>query len=197
MRRIAFPRSEATNLVLSLAGRMLSAVALVLLISCSSSTSSPAVSNASSTAAATAAAGALPEPCSLITQAEVENVLGKGATMTPVANQRTGMHECRLKAATTGTIEVIVIVVHNADLWDATKKAMLPPNSDAKSVSGLGDDAFVGRAIGYNVRKGNKYVQVFGAVTNNDAANDKATRYLAERAASRLSRNFDRWLIFL
>ncbi len=106
--------------------------------------------------------------------------------MTPVNNQRIGMQECRLKPATTGAIEVIVIVVHNAGLWDATKKAMLPPSSDAKSFSGLGDDAFVGRAIGYNVRKGNKYVQVFGAVTNNDAANDKATRYLAERASSRL-----------
>jgi hypothetical protein len=29
-------------------------------------------------------------------------------------------------------------------------------------------------------------VQVFGAVTNNDAANEKATRYLVERALSRL-----------
>jgi len=27
---------------------------------------------------------------------------------------------------------------------------------------------------------------VYGPVTNNDAANDKATRYLAEKAASRL-----------
>ncbi|MGC2694638.1 MAG: hypothetical protein WA738_02505 [Candidatus Angelobacter sp.] len=44
----------------------------------------------------------------------------------------------------------------------------------------------MGRAVGYNVRKGNKYVQVFGAVTNNDAANEKATRYLAERAVTRL-----------
>ena len=76
--------------------------------------------------------------------------------------------------------------VQRADLWDGMKKAMLPPNGDAKTVSGLGDDAYVGRAIGYNVRKGKKYIQIFGALTNQDAANEKATRYLAERASSRL-----------
>lgn len=42
-------------------------------------------------------------------------------------------------------------------------------------------------AVGYNVRKGNRYVQVFGSLMNeNDSANGKATRYLAEKAASRL-----------
>jgi hypothetical protein len=128
----------------------------------------------------------LPEPCSLITRAEVETALGKGAGMEAVYNQRIDMHECRLKPATAGAIEEIVMIVHKSDSWDATKRAMLPPSSDAKSVPGLDDDAFVGRAIGYNVRKGNKYVQVFGAVTNHDEVNEKATRYLVERASSRL-----------
>jgi len=162
---------------------VLSALAVLFLAACSGSTPRPSSSAASSTAGA--ASGALPEPCSLITQAEVETALGKGATKTSVDNQRTGNQDCRLKPATAGTIELIVVIVHKADLWDGIKKAMLPPSSDAKTVSGLGDDAFVGRAVGYNVRKGNKYVQVFGAMTNNDAANDKATRYLAERASSR------------
>jgi len=101
-------------------------------------------------------------------------------------NQRIGMPECRLKPASPGAIEEVLIIAHKADMWDGIKKAMLPPSSDAKVVAGLGDDAFVGRAVGYNVRKRDKYVQVFGAVTNNDAANEKATRYLAERAVSRL-----------
>ena len=101
-------------------------------------------------------------------------------------NQRIGMQECRLKPANRGVIEEVLIIVHKADMWDGIKKAMLPPSSDAKVVSGLGDDAFVGRAVGYNVRKGDKYVQVFGAVTNNDSANEKATRYLVERALSRM-----------
>jgi hypothetical protein len=165
-------------------GRFLVVVAILFLVACSSS-APPGASGASSTTSPAASKG-LPEPCSLITQAEAENALGKGATQTAVDNQRTGMKECRLKPAAAGAIEVIVMVVHKADMWDAIKKAMLPPSSDAKVVSGLGDDAFVGRAVGYNVRKGDKYIQVFGAVTNNDAANEKATRYLAERASSRL-----------
>jgi hypothetical protein len=121
-----------------------------------------------------------------VTQAEVEIALGKGATMTSFFNDRLGKQQCRLKPAAAGTIEEIIIMVNSADLWDGIKKAMLPPSSDAKVVPGLGDDAFVGRAVGYNVRKGNKYVQVFGAVTNNDAANDKATHYLASKAITRL-----------
>src|SRR5215472_3600302 len=167
-------------------GRFLILVAILFLAACSSSTPGPGASSGSSTTSPAVASGGLPEPCSLITQAEVESALGKGATPSAVDNQRTGMKECMLKPATAGNIELIVMVVHKADMWDAIKKAMLPPSSDAKVVSGLGDDAFVGRAVGYNVRKGDKYVQVFGAVTNNDAANEKATRYLAERASSRL-----------
>ena len=166
-------------------GSFLVAVAFLFLTACSSSTPNTS-SSAASSAAPAAASGGLPEPCSLITQAEVESALGKGATKTSVYNERIGMQQCRLKPATAGTIDLIVMDVQKADLWDGIKKAMLPPNSDAKPVSGLGDDAFVGRAVGYNVRKGNKYVQIFGAVTNNDAANEKATRYLAERASSRL-----------
>jgi hypothetical protein len=96
------------------------------------------------------------------------------------------MDECILKPASAGAIEEVLIIVHRADLWNGIKKGMLPPSSDARVVAGLGEDAFVGRAVGYNVRKGDKYIQVFGAVTNHDAANEQATRYLAERAISRL-----------
>lgn len=162
------------------------AAAVLFLIGCSSSTPSTSASGASATASTAAALQGLPEPCSLITQPEIETALGKGATKTSLYNERIGMQQCRMKPATTGTIDAIIMSVHKAGLWDAVKKAMLPPNSDAKPVFGLGDDAFVGRAIGYNVRKGDKYIQIFGSVTNNDAANEKATRYLAERACSRL-----------
>jgi hypothetical protein len=163
MRGIAFQRTAAIRLSpRSFICYFLGAAAVLLAAACSSSTSTPSPSVTPSTASVAAAVGALPEPCSLITQPEVEAALGKGAGMEAVYNQRIDMHECRLKPATAGAIEEIVMIVHKADSWDATKKAMLPPSSDAKSMSGLGDDAFVGRAIGYNVRKGNKYVQVLG-----------------------------------
>jgi len=169
----------------SLFGLLVIATTIFFLSACSKSNAGSG--NTSSAAASSAPVlGGLPDPCSLVTQAEVENALGKGTTMSSFNNQRIGMQECRLKPASPGAIEEVLIIVHKADLWDGIKKAMLPPSSDAKVIPGLGDDAFVGRAVGYNVRKGDKYVQVFGAVTNNDAANEKATRYLVERALSRL-----------
>jgi hypothetical protein len=124
-------------------------------------------------------------PCSLVTQAEVDTALGKGATISAVHNPRTGNDECRLKPAHSGKIQEIIVVVLPSQGWDMVKKTYVD-GKDIKAVSGLGDDAFVGRFIGYNVRKGQKYVKVFGPLTNDNAANDKATRYLAERAASRL-----------
>jgi hypothetical protein len=159
---------------------------ILFLSACSKSSSGSGATPSANTASSAPVLGGLPDPCSLITQAEVETALGKGATMTSFNNQRIGMQECHLKPASPGAIEEVLIIVHKADMWDGIKKAMLPPSSDARVVPGLGDDAFVGRAVGYNVRKGDKYVQVFGAVTNNDAANEKATRYLVERALSRL-----------
>ena len=57
-----------------------------------------------------------------------------------------------MKPAAPGAIDTVIMSVKNADLWDGMKKAVLPPNSDAKLVTGLGDDAFMNRAIGYNVR---------------------------------------------
>lgn len=91
------------------------------------------------------------------------------------------MDECRLKPGQAPGISEVIVLVHPAVGWDMVKQQLME-----KPAPGLGDDAFVGRAIGYNVRKGNNYVQVFGPVTNEDKANDKATRYIAERAASRL-----------
>lgn len=101
--------------------------------------------------------------------------------MTATSNPRTGMDECRLKPGHASGVDEIIVAVHSATGWETTKKMLME-----KPAPGLGDDAFAGRFLGYNVRKGNKYVQVFGSMTNNDAANDKATRYLAERASSRL-----------
>ncbi len=131
-----------------------------------------------------AAADASSDPCSLITKAEVEKALGAGAAMNSTRNPRTGMSECRLKPGSMKGITEIIMVVHPATGWETTKKAFM--GSGAKPVPGLGDDAFVARFLGYNVRRGNRYVQVFGDMRNEDKANDKATRYLAERAASRM-----------
>lgn len=124
-------------------------------------------------------------PCSLLTQAEVDTALGKGATMTSTKNPRTGMDECVLKPAQAGKIHEIKVVILSAQGWDMVKKSFVD-GKDIKDVRGMGDDAFAGRFIGYNAKKGDKYVKVFGPLDNDNAANEKATHYLAERAVSRL-----------
>jgi hypothetical protein len=125
-----------------------------------------------------------PEPCTLVTQADVEAAMGAGATITRSHNSRLGKDECRLKAPAGSAIGEIVIVVIPADSWDAVKKSMI--DTGGKDVRGLGDDAFVLPGLSYNVRKGNKYVQVFSGGTDDTAANEKARRYLAEKASTRL-----------
>ena len=124
-------------------------------------------------------------PCSLLTQTDVETALGKGATMTSTKNPRTGMDECVLKPAQAGKIHEIKVVILSAQGWDMVKKSFVD-GKDIKDVRGMGDDAFAGRFIGYNAKKGDKYVKVFGPLDNDNAANEKATHYLAERAVSRL-----------
>ena len=157
---------------------LLAAAALLLLSACSkSSSNTSSTTSTSASQASTAASG----PCSLITQAEAETALGKGATINPTHNPRTDMDECRLKPVHAPGIDEVIILVHPATGWDGLKKEMME-----KPAPGLGDDAFYTRFTGYNVRKGNNYVQVFGPMTNEAAANDKATRYIAERAASRM-----------
>lgn len=155
-------------------------VGLLLVSGCSKpDSSSSAVATAST---ASAVATGLPAPCSLINQTETEIALGKGATMTASHNPRTEMDECHLKSGPGKDMEIIILV-HKVENWDMVKKAL---SGSDKGILGLGDDAFQTRFTGYNVRKGNRYVQVFGVMTNETSANEKATRYLAGRAASRL-----------
>ena len=127
----------------------------------------------------------MPDPCSLLTQAEIETALGKGATTTSVQNEE-GRQQCWLKAAAPGAVNGIFLTVNKAINWDRTKKMDVGGYAEIKSVSGLGDDAYWNRGIGYIVRKGDKYIQIHGAWDNDAVADEKATRYLAERACSRL-----------
>lgn len=128
----------------------------------------------------------LPDACSLVTHADVEAAVGPGASARSAVNPRTGKHKCHVKPGSTGDIDEVIVAVDRVYQWDAMKKAALPPTGSGHAVSGMGGDAFEGPATGYFVRKGNLYVQVFGSVLNKGPANEKATRYLAERAAAHL-----------
>ncbi|HEV8492208.1 MAG TPA: hypothetical protein VGR76_08045, partial [Candidatus Angelobacter sp.] len=69
------------------------ATIILCLSACSKSSSDSGTTSSASTASSAPVLGGLPDPCSLVTQAEVENALGKGATMNSFNNQRIGMQE--------------------------------------------------------------------------------------------------------
>lgn len=106
--------------------------------------------------------------------------------MSHTHNARTGKDECRMKGTMPGLQEIVLVVNRADSSWNTTKKSLISVDKTVRQVSGLGDDAYTGRMVGYNVRKGNRAIQVFGDLTNNDTANEKATRLLAERAVARL-----------
>jgi hypothetical protein len=160
---------------------ILALCALILLVpGCSKSGPSPSPANTAS-----APVAELPKPCSLITQAEVEAALGKGASMTASANPRTGMDECNLKPANATDLDSLVLVVRGTSPqdWEKLKKAYVEDNS-AQKIPGLGDDAINVGLYGVWVRKGNTYMQIYGAINNQ--RQEKAELFLAEKAVSRL-----------
>jgi hypothetical protein len=126
-----------------------------------------------------------PKPCSLITQAEVESALGKGASMNSGTNPRTGVEECTLSPAHATDLDHLILVVHDTtpESWEKLKKSYAQDQS-VKPIPGLGDDALNVGMYGVWVRKGNVYMQIFGAI--NSQRDEKAELYLAERAVSRL-----------
>lgn len=125
------------------------------------------------------------QPCSLVTQDEVEIALGKGATMTPETNPRTGMEECTLRPDKAAELDRLTLVLHDAtsDSWEKLKSSYAQ-DPDVKPIPGLGDDALNVGKYGVWARKGNTYMQIFGAIKSQ--RNEKAELYLAERAVSRL-----------
>jgi hypothetical protein len=157
--------------------------------SSSIATPSPTPSTNSEQAPAVPAASAsnpVSQPCSLLTQAEVEGVLGKGATITPYANPRTGMDECKLKPASGSDLDQLVIVVHETtpESWGIVKKGFMT-DKKVKQIHGLGDDAInVGGYAGIFARKGTKYVQIFGSLK--PERDEQAELDLLKLAVSRL-----------
>src|SRR5262249_32688388 len=156
--------------------------------STSLATPSPTPSASSGQAAVTPAgpvASPVSHPCALLTLSEVESVLGKGTTITPYANPRTGIDECKLKPAA-ADLDELVIVVHETtpESWQMVKKGFMQ-DKKVKQLRGLGDDAInVGGYAGIFSRKGTKYVQIFGSLK--PERDEKAELYLLQQAASRL-----------
>jgi len=133
---------------------LLAAVLLLALAACNQSkndsapTPQPATSASSSTtSSADSGNSGLPDPCTLLTKAEAETILGE-AVRDPEPNSLGGNRICDYKTVTVhgGVLPYsvhIAIIGEQQQVWDAGKK--LHQQSDAKEmrpVAGVGDDAY-------------------------------------------------------
>ena len=132
---------------------LLTAALLLPLAACNQSkndsAAAPQPASASSTTTSSAASGnsSLPDPCTLLTKAEAETILGE-AVRDPEPNSLGGNRICDYKTVTVhgGVLPYsvhIAIIGEQQQVWDAGKK--LHQQSDAKEmrpVAGVGDDAY-------------------------------------------------------
>jgi len=138
---------------IAMARFLLTAALLLPLAACNQSkndsAAAPQPASASSTTTSSAASGnsSLPDPCTLLTKAEAETILGE-AVRDPEPNSLGGNRICDYKTVTVhgGVLPYsvhIAIIGEQQQVWDAGKK--LHQQSDAKEmrpVAGVGDDAY-------------------------------------------------------
>jgi hypothetical protein len=150
-----------------------SAAALVLLVagaisSCGKSSSSSASSSASPTAAASSAptgstsssatkTSGTPDPCSLLTAAEASSYLGGTATHDTPKSEFRGV-TCKWTADTSF---LLVSVYKGKEFFSPQQQA-----PDGKTLSGVGDQAFVGQALAGAIK--GDIVVVIGGFGAND-----------------------------
>src|SRR5713226_9532386 len=138
---------------IAMARFLLTAALLLPLAACNQSkndsAAAPQPASASSTTTSSAASGnsSLPDPCTLLTKAEAETILGE-AVRDPEPNSLGGNRICDYKTVMVhgGVLPYsvhIAIIGEQQQVWDAGKK--LHQQSDAtemRPVAGVGDDAY-------------------------------------------------------
>jgi hypothetical protein len=159
---------------------------LLFVAGCSKSSSNANTGTNPNLSVSNAAGSWLSDPCSLITQAEVETVLGKGATMKSFVQERTGIHMCEIGPAQATDSNKLKLYGRKTSDWEGIKKAFMS-GTKSKIVPGVGDDAFyVEGILGVLARKGDTYVEVSPLIAFHSTVDEKTLRSIAERAVSRL-----------
>lgn len=166
---------------------VLAVVALIASVACKKTESSPTSSAAPAAAATTAKGGektdeGLPHPCTLVTTADAEAILGPGATVV-----RDSVTTCDLQAKNIFDGGLMSIKMEPAsEDWAGTKEMTMKFDDKAKSVSGIGDDAysFMGGMI---IKKGNMEINVIAtAYKSKVMPKEKAVEYVAKKVIAQL-----------
>ena len=166
----------------------LSVLAFVLIwtgsfLACSKSTS-PAPANSAKSAAAPAAStsSGLPNPCTLVTAKDGEEVFGAGAQI-----KQNGDVSCDIQGPnlmSDGLIGVNIKLIDPKD-WDGGKQSVFAMFPKEKSVSGIGDDAYT-FMNGIVFHKGKVQVNVITSGYLGHKPKAEVAKYIAEQVAGRL-----------
>jgi hypothetical protein len=131
-------------------------------------------------AATAAAAAPLPHPCTLLTAADVEEVLGAGASLT-----RDSESTCLLRSATADSQIGVKMAELDRDTWDGGEM-MMTMDKDAKKLTDIGEGAYT--YMGGNVvfAKGHAEVTVVMSLYKGSLPALDAAQIIAKKVAAAL-----------
>jgi hypothetical protein len=155
-------------------------------LACSKSTFSTSPNTAKSAAApavpAVSTSTGLPQPCSLVTAKDGEEIFGAGAQI-----KQNGDISCDIQGAnlmTDGLVGVDIKLIDPKD-WDGGKQSVFAMFPKEKSVSGIGDDAYT-FSDGIVFHKGKVEVNVITSGYLGPKLKAEVAKHLAEQIAARL-----------
>jgi len=155
-------------------------------LACSKSTPSTSPNTAKSAAASAASTAStssgLPQPCSLVTAKDGEEIFGAGAQF-----KQNGDISCEIDGPnlmTDGLVGVDIKLIDPKD-WDGGKQSVFAMFPKEKSVSGIGDDAYT-FSDGIVFHKGKVEVNVITSGYLGPKPKADVAKHLAEQVAARL-----------
>lgn len=160
--------------------RLFLPVALVVALSFSAcSKSNPEATAQTTTPPVAAAAKPAKAVCSYLSQADIEAVMGKGATTEANLPET----ECILKGQ--GVNVVTVTVTTYGGEWSNVKKGFKASDPSSTDIAGLGEDAFTFMG-GTVARKGQQYVSAGGALSQGAMSLKQGSKFLVEKVIAQL-----------
>lgn len=159
--------------------RLFLLVALAVALSFCGCTKSTPEATAQANSPVAAAAKPAKAVCSYLSQADIEAVMGKGATTEANLPET----ECILKGQ--GVNVVTVTVMTYGGEWSNVKKGFKATDPSSKDIAGLGEDAFTFMG-GTVAQKGQQYVSAGGALSEGAMSLEQGSKFLVEKVIAQL-----------
>lgn len=118
--------------------------------------------------------------CSLISPADIEAVMGKGAT----TNAYKPDTECILNGAEAMNVLTVSVTTYGGD-WANVKQGFKKADPSSKDITGVGEDAFTFMG-GVVAKKGSRFVSVGGSLSDGPMKQADGAKFLAEKVVGKL-----------